>query len=122
MLVGDRLIGVAVLALREPDAAYRYRRALLVDVLASMGRDGDLERVIKAAIAAAESRGADAMVCMHVGVALTRALKASGFTLRKPERVVLVDAGGVAPHAQRVLLDGSNWFVTQGDSDIDRPW
>jgi hypothetical protein len=62
------------------------------------------------------------MVCMHVGAPLTQALKANGFTLRKPERVVLVDVGGVAADTQRTLLDPSSWFVTQGDSDIDRPW
>jgi hypothetical protein len=95
---------------------------MLVDVVASMGPDGDLERVIRAAVAAAESRGADAMVCMHVGAALTRALKANGFAMRKPERVVLVDTGGLAPDVERTLLDGSGWLVTQGDSDIDRPW
>ena len=122
MFDGDRLIGVAVLAVRDPEATYLYRRALLVDVVASMGPDGDLERVIRAAASAAESLGADAMVCMHVGAALTRALKANGFTLRKPERVLLIDMGGLEPETQRTLLDGSGWLVTQGDSDIDRPW
>jgi len=119
---GDRLIGAVVLAIREPEATYRYRRALLVDVVASMATDGDLERVIRAAVSAAESGGADAMVCMHVGAALTRALKANGFALRKPERVLLVDTGGLPLETQRTLLDGPGWLVTQGDSDIDRPW
>ena len=62
------------------------------------------------------------MVCMHVGAALTRALKANGFALRKPERVLLVDTGGLPLETQRTLLDGPGWLVTQGDSDIDRPW
>jgi FkbH-like protein len=122
MFDGDRLIGVAVLAMREAEAPYLYRRALLVDVVASMGPDADLERVIRGAASAAESRGADAMVCMYVGAALTRALKANGFTLRDPERVLLIDTGGCDPATQRTLLDGSGWLVTQGDSDIDRPW
>jgi hypothetical protein len=59
---------------------------------------------------------------MHVGAALTRALKANGFTLRKPERVLLIDMGELDQETQRTLLDGSGWLVTQGDSDIDRPW
>jgi hypothetical protein len=122
MFDGDRLIGIAVLSIRDPEATYLYRRALLVDVVASMGADGDLERVIRAAASAAESQGADAMVCMHVGAALTRALKANGFTLRKPERVLLIDMGELDQETQRTLLDGSGWLVTQGDSDIDRPW
>jgi hypothetical protein len=122
MFDGDRLIGVAVIAILEPDGTYLYRRALLVDVVASMAPDGDLERVIRAAVAAAESRGSDAMVCMHVGTALSRALKANGFAMRTPERVLLVDTGGLAPDVERTLLDASSWLVTQGDSDIDRPW
>jgi hypothetical protein len=42
--------------------------------------------------------------------------------MRTPERVVLVDTGGLAPDVEGTLLDGSGWLVTQGDSDIDRPW
>jgi hypothetical protein len=122
LLEGDRVRGAAVFVVREPDAAYKYRRALLVDVVASLADDEVLEQVIQAAVAAAQSRGADAMVCMHVGPALTRALKACGFSLRTPERVLLVDPETLPTAARERVLDGANWLVTQGDSDIDRPW
>jgi hypothetical protein len=42
--------------------------------------------------------------------------------MREPERVLLVDAGTLPAPTRAILVDGSNWLVTQGDSDIDRPW
>jgi hypothetical protein len=42
--------------------------------------------------------------------------------MRKPERFLLVDADGLRAEAKAVVLDPGAWFVTQGDSDIDRPW
>jgi hypothetical protein len=114
--------GIAVFALREPDAAYKYRRALLMEVVAPMSDDGVLEQMVEAAVAAAESRGADAMTCLHVGPALTRALKARGFAMRTPERVLLVDPETLRENLRQRVLDPGQWLVTQGDSDIDRPW
>jgi len=122
MLDGHRVCGVAVLALREPDTAYKYRRALLVDLVVPLSDDGLMRQVIHAAVTVAEGRGADALVCLHAGRALTDALKGCGFTLRKPERVLLVDVGPMADDTRTRLLDAASWLVTQGDSDIDRPW
>jgi hypothetical protein len=62
------------------------------------------------------------VVCLHIGEPLTRALRAGGFRLRAPERYLLVRPGNVTPDAAATVLDASAWFVTQGDSDIDRPW
>ena len=122
LLDGDTARGVAVLTMREPDDAYKYRRALLVDALAPLTNDGVLEQVVAAAVAAAQSRRADAIMCLHVGPALTRALKSCGFSMRAPERVLLVDPETVSAAVRARVLDPSNWLVTQGDSDIDRPW
>jgi short-subunit dehydrogenase/acyl carrier protein len=122
LLEGERVRGVAVLTLREPDAAYKYRRALLVDVVAPLTDDSLLTQTIGGAVAAAEARGADAMVCLHIGPALTRALKACGFSLRTPERMLLVDAEVLPGELRQRVLDPEQWLVTQGDSDIDRPW
>jgi hypothetical protein len=119
---GDRLAGVAVIALREPDDAYKYRRALLVDLVAPFGDARLLQQLVQAAVAAAGDLGADAMVCLHIGAALTRALKACRFTLRKPERLLLVDAGTLPAAIRDTVSNAANWLVTQGDSDVDRPW
>jgi hypothetical protein len=119
---GDRLVGTTVWMLREPDSAYRYRRAFLVDLVAPLDGDADLEAMIRAGVTRLEGLGADAVLCLHVGRRLTAALERSGFTLREPGRVLLVHPGDLPePEASRVL-DAAAWFLTQGDSDIDRPW
>ena len=117
----NKVLGVAVLAFREPDDAYRYRRALLVDLVAPLN-DGDLlGQLLAAAVGEATAAGADAVWCSHAGAPLTRALKVAGFHLRTPKRYLLVDAHTL-PESQRLLVvTGENWFLTQGDSDIDRP-
>jgi GNAT superfamily N-acetyltransferase len=119
---GDRVTGVAVLMFREPDDAYRYRRAFLVDFVAPLTDEARLAQLIEAAKAAAAGRGADALSCLHIGSALTAALRRHGFRLREPERYLLVDPGGLEPRALDTALSADSWFVTHGDSDIDRPW
>jgi len=113
---------VAVLTFREPDAAYRYRRAYLVDVVAPLADARALAVTVQAAVDAAASQGADAIFCLHIGKPLTDALSARGFAMRKPERFLLVDPGPLEGQALELALSPDTWFVTQGDSDIDRPW
>jgi NAD(P)-dependent dehydrogenase (short-subunit alcohol dehydrogenase family)/acyl carrier protein len=122
MVEDGALAAVAVLVLREPDSAYKYRRALLVDLVAPLDGTEQLQNAIRSAVDAAARNQADALVCMHVGPQLTRALKACGFAMRRPERELLVDATSMPPTLRARLLDGTQWLVTQGDSDIDRPW
>jgi FkbH-like protein len=122
-LSDDRgLRAVAVWQLREPDPAYQYRRALLVDLVAPMADPQLLTRVIKSAAGVAAEEGADALLCHHIDARLTAALRAAAFHLRQPERFLLVDPGPLSGTVLQQVLKPSNWFVTQGDSDIDRPW
>ena len=118
----DRVVGVAVWMLREPDQIYRYRRAFLVDLVAPVGDAPALQRVVKAACTAVESLEVDALLCHHVSPALTRALRAEGFLLRRPERFLLIDTEGLPAEALATVLSEDAWFVTHGDSDVDRPW
>jgi hypothetical protein len=118
---GDALRGVAIWMLREPDDHYKYRRALLVDLVAPLADTARLQAVIKAASAAAADQGADALLCHHTDGRLTRALRGCGFMLRKPERFLLIDPGPMSGEARAQLLSADSWYVTQGDSDIDRP-
>jgi hypothetical protein len=53
---------------------------------------------------------------------LATALQAAGFRLREPSRYLLVRPGPLTNGLRDRLLDGDGWLVTQGDSDIDRPW
>lgn len=121
LLDGDVLRGVAVLMLREPDAAYRYRRAFLVDLVAPLSNRDLLREVVTAACTVAARNGADALICLHINRRLTKALRACGFHLRTPERHLLVDPGPLAEPALSTVLSADAWYVTQGDSDIDRP-
>jgi hypothetical protein len=119
---GGDVRGVAVLSFREADDAYHYRRAFLVDLVAPLCDQARLSQLLDAASMAAAERGADALTCLHIGAPLTRALQQHGFRLRAPERYLLVDPGGLEPQALDTVLSADSWFVTQGDSDIDRPW
>jgi len=93
-----------------------------VDLVAPLTDESRLAQVIEAASAAAADRGADALSCLHIGSALTDALRRHGFRLREPERYLLIDPGGLEPRALDTALSADSWFVTHGDSDIDRPW
>ncbi|MGH2400772.1 MAG: hypothetical protein ACRDF6_13120, partial [bacterium] len=118
----DGLRAIAVWMFREPDASYRYRRAFLVDLVAPFSDQGLLQQVIRAACTAAADAGADALLCHHIGRRLTDALRACGFHLRQPERFLLIDPGSLTGAALERAVSPTNWYVTQGDADIDRPW
>jgi hypothetical protein len=42
--------------------------------------------------------------------------------MRAPERVLLVDPDTLRDDVRQRVLASDQWLVTQGDSDIDRPW
>jgi len=122
LLDGKDLKGIAVWMVRNADDIYRYRRAFLVDLVTPLGEAAALRQVIRAASAAATAADADALICHHVGARLTEALRDCAFHLRKPERFLLVDPGPLSGPSRDRVLSADAWFVTQGDSDIDRPW
>ena len=113
--------GVAVWMFREPNRKCRYRRAFLVDLVAPLADATSLLHVIKATCAAVSGE-ADALLCRHMDGRLTRALRHCGFHLRQPDRFLLVDPGSLTGLSLDRALSSESWFVTQGDSDIDRPW
>jgi hypothetical protein len=121
VLDGDAVRGAAVFTIREADAAYKYRRALLVDVVAPFSDEQSLTATLQGAVQAAADAGADAVECLHVSEPLTRALRQVGFYLRTPQRFLLVDPGPLPENDLRLVMTGKHWLVTQGDSDIDRP-
>jgi hypothetical protein len=121
LVEGGDVRGVVVLSLREPDSVYAYRRAFLVDIVGPLREEGVMQRLLDLAVSAAAERGADSMVCMHLHASLTRALKTSGFRLRQPTRYLLVDTGGLSATETALVTAAGNWYLTQGDSDIDRP-
>jgi hypothetical protein len=119
---GNRVRGVVVCMFREPDDAYKYRRAFIVDLVAPLSDGRVMSDLIQVAVDAASARGADALLCLHVNPLLTAALRHAGFRLRQPSRFLLVRPGPLEGRDREKLLGAAGWYVTQGDSDIDRPW
>ena len=122
ILDGGEVKAVAVWMFRDRDANYRYRRAYLVDLVAPLSDPALMRDIIANACVTPMEAGADALLCLHVNARLTRALRGCGFHLRQPSRYLLVDPGPLSGDALDLVLSADSWFVTQGDSDIDRPW
>jgi hypothetical protein len=114
--------GIVVLMFRDPDSAYRYRRGFIVDLVAPLSDDELMADLLMTAARAAAERGADALVCLHINGRLGNCLQRAGFRMRQPTRYLLVRPETVDDRLRRQLLDPDGWFVTHGDSDIDRPW
>jgi hypothetical protein len=114
--------GVVVLMVRDPDEAYHYRRAFIVDLVAPLSNDEFMADLLMMATRAAAERGADAVLCLHINRRLSDSLQRAGFRMREPSRYLLVRPETIDDRLRRQLLDPDGWFVTQGDSDIDRPW
>jgi len=106
---------------REPDQFYTYRRAFLMDLVAPPDDEEAVLDAIQAVANAAADAGADLLSCLHIGGWLTQRLKRSGFYLRAPERYLLVLPGPIAGAEHDRLLDEGRWYISQGDSDLDRP-
>ncbi len=107
---------------REPDAAYKYRRGFIVDLVGPLSDARVMRDLLQMAVDAATERGTDALMCLHINPFLTAALRQSGFRLREPSRFLLVRPGPLEGREREDLLRGDGWYVTHGDSDIDRPW
>jgi GNAT superfamily N-acetyltransferase len=123
--VDHALVGSTIWSIREPDSAYRYRRALLIDVLAPIETEAErrrLEVIVLAGCSAVADRGADMVLCPHLSEPLSGVLRRCGFSFREPGRFLLVHAERLPATAAAHVLEESGWHVTLGDSDIDRPW
>jgi hypothetical protein len=93
-----------------------------VDVVAPLADAGFMADLLtRRPIVTASAHGADALLCLHANPKLTTALQAAGYRLRQPSRYLLVRPGPVDGEQRRRLLDGNSWYVTHGDSDVDRP-
>jgi hypothetical protein len=119
---GDDVAAVAVLAFQEPDAHYPYRRARLTEVVVRPD-DGELVWALFEAIRqACRQRDAHSIVFDVINQSLVRHALAFGFERRESTRVLLVSIGDEPDQAALLARDPSNWLITRGDSDIDRPW
>ena len=122
LLSGGECLGVVVLMVRQPSSAYRYRRAFISDLVVSFRQPDVVRTLLSEAINASIRLGADAVECLHIDRRLTEHLAALGFQPRPPGRVLLVHVPeDCPPEVRQRWLDPDGWFITQADSDIDRP-
>lgn len=116
---GERLVGCAVLSVFDPDLAYAYRRVNIIDIVSS-AESQDLFAVLSAVVDRSKKLNADAIFMHLINHRIQQALENIGFLKRSPTRYLVVSPDETVD--QRRLTDPSQWLVTQGDSDIDRPW
>ncbi len=119
VLIEGKLIGSLVLAIQEPNPKYRYRRANIVEMVTST-EPSAIESVIEVAVRYSRQAKAAALNMHVICPPIENVLEAFGFVKRASTRflLALLDARVNAC----LLLDPMKWLVTQGDSDIDRPW
>jgi hypothetical protein len=117
-----KLTGVVVLSTVEPDGVYRTRRASVNEIVVNPNADRDVWAALEAARSQARDRGADLLLFDVINPALVQRALAFGFVRRAPTRVLLIATGEPATPLEQLALDGANWLITRGDSDIDRPW
>jgi hypothetical protein len=113
---------VGVLAIREPDQVYAYRRAHVLDVIVPTD-DARLQfSVWESLRRVALERNADALLFHLTNPVLEASIKSFGFMKREATRYLLVNPETLSEPRRMDLLQARNWLLTQGDSDIDRPW
>ena len=115
-------LAVVVLQIREPDEQYRYRRCFIVEVVTQLTEVSLVSMTLQAALDTARKREADAVILPCVNSQLQESVARAGFLRRNPTRYFLTAALGAPEDLQQLIQTSSNWLVTMGDSDIDRPW
>ena len=116
------LVACVVVMTREPDEAYAYRRGFLVDMVAPLSEATVLHAAIDAARQTLAGMQADAIFCHAISKPLEAALAGYGFAQREATRYFLVSTKGADESVAEAMRTPDAWFITQGDSDIDRPW
>jgi GNAT superfamily N-acetyltransferase len=116
------VVALAILMVRPADDSYAYARGFIVDLVVAPSRAAVVRAVLAASCSVLEAHGADLVEVDLIARALAPRLKEIGFTARPPERVLLVSTAGASAGVAGALRDRRSWFITLGDSDVDRPW
>jgi GNAT superfamily N-acetyltransferase len=77
--------------------------------------------VLSAALREAQKSGAAIAACTNLSASAERAFRMLGFIRRQSQCRMMLRTTGVDDRDARVLEDKESWFVTAGDSDLDRP-
>ena len=65
---------------------------------------------------------ADAIICYLSCPVLKNQLVSFGFRSREATRFLIASTEGIEEAEVELLSSIDNWYLTMGDSDIDRPW
>jgi hypothetical protein len=116
------VVAIAVVCIVEPGPVYPYRRGFLVDLVVPATNQDVIWAALEAVRQACEQRHVDLLTFYLISRALQGPVTSFGFFARAPTRFFLVTTGGISPETTRLVRSPAHWFITQGDSDIDRPW
>ena len=111
----DRLLGYAVLFFRKPNKHGAVEKAAISDICyGPEDRTKVIDALLRASLKLAVDRRAGGLVTDALDPMLQERLRHFGFWPVKSGLQLMVKA----PEQQDLLYDGSNWFLTRGDSDI----
>ena len=113
----NRLIGTVVTKTDEPSKLYPYRRIHLIDMICALDKFS-LDTVIQGCIAKSQELGIDAISIQITNRFIEERLIQKGF-LRRLETRYLYASKGLVETVEDLVV--SDWLVSHGDSDIDRP-
>lgn len=116
---GDKLLGISVVMVSEPNKTYDYRRGFLVDFVMPLDRVDVILALINESVRVLKSLKVQTVTCHITSEPVRAALKAFGFIDREPRHHFLVAVENNQTPFGRRLLQEHNWFLTLGDSDAD---
>jgi hypothetical protein len=112
---GSETIGWVVLRVGEHRGV---RAGFIVDMLAP---SHELPALVALAVERLRGEKVVAVYCLFNAPGAQHALKACGFLRRDSGFAMMVFAGQLEGEVAKALTDPSQWFITAGDSDLDRP-
>jgi hypothetical protein len=118
----EKLVAIAVVLIVEPGSTYVYRRGFLVDLIVPISDAEVIWAALEAVRKICTDRSVDLLTFYLINHALRESITSYGFFARKPTRFFLVAMQGVSTEENELMSSHKNWFITMGDSDIDRPW
>ena len=116
----NELIGAAVLTFRESDDTYRYRRALLLDVIVPTSDRASIWAILDAVAQKSLDKDVDAIQTHVSSTELVRELLSFGYIRRSGRRHLLVYlSGNVDEKTAAAIMTSDRWWLTMADSDMD---
>lgn len=119
VLQRDVCVGAFVLLTTDASETYLYRRGHIIDMICDPTKQADVRAILVCACDKLLEMGAKSVNVLIHQVLLERHLRQFGFISRGERHQLLIAIPDDEIDA-KVLLDHENWFLTAGDSDVDR--